>query len=188
MPKRAFFFGTVVLVLPLIAPVYVQAQSAAPNPGRDNDRIVKYVYKRAPQAELAMYVHLPPGWTEQDKRPAIIFFFGGGWTSGTFYHFMYQATYFASRGIVSVRADYRVSSRHGTLPDSCVEDGKSAIRWLRGERRQAGRRPEPHRRRRWLSRRPHCRLCLRSEGIRIARRRSDGFFTTQSAGPFQPSA
>jgi len=60
-----------------------------------------------------------------------VFFFGGGWTGGTVNQFLVQAEYLAKRGMVSVRADYRVKNRHGTLPDRCVEDGKSAIRWLR---------------------------------------------------------
>jgi len=30
-----------------------------------------------------------------------------------------------------VLADYRVLERHGTMPDKCVVDGKSAVRWLR---------------------------------------------------------
>ena len=33
--------------------------------------------------------------------------------------------------MVAVRADYRVRNRHGTGPDKCVEDGKSAVRWIR---------------------------------------------------------
>src|SRR5208283_3340707 len=70
-------------------------------------------------------------WKKEDKRPAIVFFFGGGWTNGDVKQFEPQAKYFASRGMVAARADYRVKSRHGVEPDACVEDGKSAMRWLR---------------------------------------------------------
>ena len=41
-----------------------------------------FIYKKATQAELEMIVHYPPGWKETDKRPAIVFFFGGGWRNG----------------------------------------------------------------------------------------------------------
>ena len=34
-------------------------------------------------------------------------------------------------GMVAARADYRVKSRHGVTPKECVEDAKSAVRWLR---------------------------------------------------------
>ena len=63
----------------------------------------------------------------------MVFFFGGGWVNGTVEHFRQQATYLASRGMVAVCADYRVRSRHNVLPDKCVEDAKSAMRWLRAK-------------------------------------------------------
>jgi acetyl esterase len=101
-------------------------------------RVDESVYKKTPQGDLKMYVHFPPGWTAQDKRPAIVFFFGGGWTSGRVTQFEPQATYLAQRGIVAARADYRVRSRHGTMPDKCVEDAKSAVRWLRANAGKLG--------------------------------------------------
>lgn len=90
-----------------------------------------FVYKKTKQVDLEMVVHFPPGWKAADKRPAIIFFFGGGWTAGTIKQFEPQATYLASRGMVAARADYRVKSRHGVTPRQCVEDAKSAVRWVR---------------------------------------------------------
>ena len=33
--------------------------------------------------------------------------------------------------MVAITADYRVLTRHGTKAVSCIEDGKSAIRWIR---------------------------------------------------------
>jgi acetyl esterase/lipase len=95
------------------------------------ENIKQFVYKRTPQGDLKIYVHLPPDWKAADKRPAIVFFFGGGWTGGTTEQFRPQATYLATRGLVTARADYRVKSRHGTTPRECVEDAKSAVRWLR---------------------------------------------------------
>ena len=94
-------------------------------------RVERHVYKNTTQGELAIYVHFPEQWRAENKRPAIVFFFGGGWTGGRVEQFARQANYLASRGMVTARADYRVRSRHQTTPDKCVEDGKSAIRWLR---------------------------------------------------------
>ncbi len=74
---------------------------------------------------------MPGGWTAGDKRPAIVFFFGGRWTSGSVEQFRPQAQYFAQRGMVAALADYRVLARHGTTADKCVEDARSAVRWLR---------------------------------------------------------
>lgn len=91
----------------------------------------KFVYKKTKEGDLGLSVHYPPGWKKSDRRPGIIFFFGGAWTTGKMSQFDFQADYFAGRGLVAVRADYRVKSRHGVTPDRCVEDAKSAIRWLR---------------------------------------------------------
>jgi len=96
------------------------------------------VYKKTPQGELKMYIHLPDGWKADDRRPAIVFFFGGGWRSGSVTQFQPQATYFASRGMVTARADYRVKSRHNVTPDACVEDAKSAVRYLRQHAAELG--------------------------------------------------
>jgi acetyl esterase len=90
-----------------------------------------FIYKKVKQADLELVVHYPPGWKETDKRPGIVFFFGGGWTSGTIKQFEPQAHHLASRGMVAARADYRVKSRHGVTPKECVEDAKSAVRWMR---------------------------------------------------------
>jgi acetyl esterase len=90
-----------------------------------------FTYKKTKQADLEIIVHYPPGWKEGDKRPGIVFFFGGGWTGGTTKQFEPQATHLAGRGMVAARADYRVKSRHGVTPKECVEDAKSAVRWMR---------------------------------------------------------
>ncbi len=90
-----------------------------------------FVYKQVKDAKLEMVVHYPPAWKDTDKRPGIVFFFGGGWTNGTIVAFETQAEYLASRGMVAARADYRVKSRQGVTPKECVEDAKSAVRWFR---------------------------------------------------------
>ncbi len=88
-------------------------------------------YKKVGGVDLAMTIYLPPGHARTDKRAAIVFFFGGGWTSGTPTQFERQCEYLASRGMVAMTAEYRVKSRHGVTPDACVTDAKSAIRWTR---------------------------------------------------------
>ncbi len=95
-------------------------------------------YKTIGQKELKIHIHYPPGWKASDARPAIIFFFGGGWTSGKIEQFEPQAEYFATRGLVAARADYRVKSRDGVTPDKCVEDARSAVRWIRRNAKELG--------------------------------------------------
>lgn len=102
------------------------------------ETVKKFNYKKTPQGELAIHVHFPADWKATDKRPAIVFFFGGGWRKGSVKQFEKQAIYLASRGMVAARADYRVKSRHKTTPDKCVEDCKSAVRWLRKNAERLG--------------------------------------------------
>ncbi len=96
------------------------------------------VYKTIGERELKMHLHLPPGWQASDQRPAIVFFFGGGWRNGRVEQFEPQAEYLASRGMVAARADYRVKSRDEVTPDQCVEDARSAVRWLRANHARLG--------------------------------------------------
>jgi acetyl esterase len=88
-------------------------------------------YKKTKEADLTLTAYYPPDWQAEKKLPAIVFFFGGGWNGGKVTQFETQSKHLASRGMVAFCADYRVKSRHGVKPDACVEDAKSAIRWVR---------------------------------------------------------
>ena len=89
------------------------------------------VYKTASGSELKIFIFEPDGHKASEKRPAVVFFFGGGWNGGTPSQFYAHCEYLASRGMVAMTADYRVKSRQKTSPFECVKDGKSAIRWVR---------------------------------------------------------
>jgi acetyl esterase len=95
-------------------------------------------YKTVGTRALKIHIHFPNDWQATDTRTAMIFFFGGGWNNGTVDQFLPQAEYFASRGLVCARADYRVKSRDGVTPDQCVADARSAVRWLRGHAKELG--------------------------------------------------
>ena len=95
-------------------------------------------YKTVGTKDLKIILHFPKDWQATDTRPAMIFFFGGGWNNGTVDQFLPQAEYFATRGLVCARADYRVKSRDGVTPDQCVADARSAVRWLRGHAKELG--------------------------------------------------
>jgi acetyl esterase/lipase len=116
-------------VIAVLVPLVVRGPAFAQDKARAT--LKSFTYKKTKQADLEIVVHFPPGWKETDKRPGIVFFFGGGWENGTIKAFEPQAGYLASRGMVAARADYRVKSRHDVTPKECVEDAKSAVRWLR---------------------------------------------------------
>jgi acetyl esterase/lipase len=98
----------------------------------------KTVYKTAGDVQLALHLFYPPDHRPDDQRPAIVFFFGGGWVGGSPSQFYPHCAHLASRGMVAAAAEYRVKNQHGTSPYACVEDGKSAVRYLRGHARQLG--------------------------------------------------
>jgi len=104
------------------------------------DQIV--TYKKVGGVELKLHVFKPGGHQASDKRSAIVFFFGGGWSGGTPKQFYEQSRFLANHGLVAFAAEYRVSGVHKTSPYECVKDGKSAIRWVREYAAQWGVDPE----------------------------------------------
>jgi acetyl esterase/lipase len=93
-------------------------------------------YRKIGSTELKLWI-----FGESDpkaKKPAIVFFFGGGWNSGSPTQFEDQARHFAKRGMIAITADYRVKSRHGVQVVECVKDAKAAIAWVRENAQRLG--------------------------------------------------
>jgi acetyl esterase len=95
-------------------------------------------YKSVDGAELKLDIFEPTGIKATDSRPAIVFFFGGGWSGGSTKQFYQQAKVMAEQGMLAISADYRVYGRNKTTPLECVKDGKSAIRWVREHAAELG--------------------------------------------------
>lgn len=100
------------------------------------------VYKTAGSTTLSLFIFTPEGHKPSDQRPAIVFFYGGGWTSGTIRQFVPQSKYLAKRGMVAIVADYRVFSRHQARIVDCVSDAQAAVRWVRTHAKELGVDPE----------------------------------------------
>lgn len=100
------------------------------------------VYKTMGATELALHVFEPEGHASTETRAAAVFFFGGGWNGGTPSQFVPHARYLASRGMVTMVAEYRTRSQHEATPFDCVADAKSAIRWMRAHAKALGIDPE----------------------------------------------
>jgi acetyl esterase len=96
------------------------------------------VYKTIGDAKLKIYIFTPADHKPSDERPAIVFFFGGGWKNGSPQQFEHQCRYLASRGMVAMTADYRVASRHNVKVPQCIADAKSAVRWVRANAKRLG--------------------------------------------------
>ena len=109
-----------------------------PSQGADIEPDRTVTYKSVNGVELQLDVFEPKGFKVTDRRPAIVFFFGGGWNGGSTKQFYPQAQAMAEQGMVAFSADYRVKSRNKTTPFECVKDGKSAIRWVREHAAELG--------------------------------------------------
>ncbi len=99
----------------------------------------KIVYKTVNGRELSLYILKPADWKAADTRPAIVFFHGGGWVGGAPSQFNEQSKRLAARGMVCVQAEYRLLKPNTNDPPLiCVQDAKSAMRWVRVHARDLG--------------------------------------------------
>jgi len=97
------------------------------------------VYQQVGERALKLYVVRPDGWKPTDRRPAIVFFHGGGWTGGSPNQFNEHSRYFASRGLVGVLVEYRLlKGAPNTPPVDCIQDARTAMRWVRSHAGELG--------------------------------------------------
>jgi acetyl esterase/lipase len=110
--------------------LFAQGTAVPPQP-LEVDGALSRVYKSIEGPELRLHIFTPKDRGTAAALPAIVFFFGGGWTNGTIDQFAPQSKHFAQRGMVAIVADYRVFGRHRTNAFEAIADAKSAIRWVR---------------------------------------------------------
>jgi acetyl esterase len=137
MTRRAWI-GFVALFLSIALAASAQEQTGSRGYPPNLPEAKVETYKTAGDVKLNLYVFTPEGHQASDKRPAIVFFFGGGWTGGSPGQFEQQCKYLAGRGMVAITADYRVASRHNVKAITCVADAKSAIRYVRANAARLG--------------------------------------------------
>lgn len=116
---------------PALAAVFGGCQGVQPQP----DSLAgarSFTYAEASGRALRIHLFEPataPGAAA--ARPAVLFFFGGGWRAGRVESFARQARAFAAAGYVAALADYRVKCRDGTTPLAALDDARAAYAWLR---------------------------------------------------------
>jgi acetyl esterase/lipase len=112
--KLLSFAAAMLVVLPA-------AQAAEDQPSR--------VYKQTGERALHLLIDKPAGWKAGANLPCVVFFFGGGWVSGSPKQFAPQSEYLASRGMVGIRVEYRtIPKGEAGPPVVCIQDAKSAMR------------------------------------------------------------
>jgi len=98
-------------------------------------------YKTVGDIELKAHIFQIafPGHAPVPKgRTAIVFFFGGGWKSGSTAQFQPHSQYFATRNVVAITPEYRIRNKHKSTAAQSVEDAKSVIRWVRQNAKRLG--------------------------------------------------
>lgn len=98
----------------------------------------KRVYKEVDGKRLEIWIWKPADWKASDQRSAIVFYHGGGWRGGSPTAFSRQSARLAERGMVAFSVQYRLVSQPGVTVVNCVEDAKSAYRWVRAQARELG--------------------------------------------------
>ncbi len=89
-----------------------------------------HVYRELKPEPLRLHVFKPKAWKAGDRRPAFVWFFGGGWTTGTPLNAAGWAKWAAEQGMVGVAPDYRTKGRFGTSPLESVADSRAALHWI----------------------------------------------------------
>ena len=125
--KRSTFF----IIAGLIFGSLLRAQ--------DQELIQKeIVYKTIDGISLKADLFYLAGNQNLNAHPAIAFFHGGGWSSGSPSEFHEACIRYARKGFITFSFQYRLSvNEDGTIPHShitpveCVKDARSAIRWMR---------------------------------------------------------
>ncbi len=92
---------------------------------------VTYTYKVKDTIHLDMHIYYPKKLKRNATVPAVIFFFGGGWTGGNTGQFTSHCKFLADNGIAGITAEYRIKNKHNTTPQDAITDAKSAMRWLK---------------------------------------------------------
>jgi acetyl esterase/lipase len=98
-------------------------------------------YRKVGDTELKVWI-FEPAQKSAKPLPAIVFFFGGGWSGGSPTQFEPHSRHLASRGMIAIVADYRVKTRQDAKPADCVSDAKACVRWVRANAARLGIDPE----------------------------------------------
>lgn len=89
-----------------------------------------FIYREVAPESMRLHVFRPEGWSAEDRRPAWIHFFGGGFLNGTPLQSAGYGRQAARLGLVGIAVDYRVRNRHGTDASQCVADARAALHWV----------------------------------------------------------
>jgi acetyl esterase/lipase len=136
--RSKYFVALAAVFLAITNPLLAQEKSAVEKPAASAPEVTPttlpgaetFVYRAGQPEPMRLFVFKPKGWRANDHRPALVFFFGGGWTKGTPERAASYAKWAATLGLVGIAPDYRTRDRFNTSPLESVADGRAALRWV----------------------------------------------------------
>lgn len=96
-------------------------------------KVASAAYGTGPRRMLDVYA---PRRAGEGRRPVIVFFYGGSWSTGERSGYAFVGRALAARGFVTVIPDYRLVPE--VVYPGFVEDGAAAVRWARSHARDYG--------------------------------------------------
>lgn len=134
--------GALLLVgLTLAAPASIgqtTAPTTVPTTPKGFDDAQTFVFRDLKPEPLRLHVVQPARDQPGQRRPAFVFFFGGGWVRGSPERSIGWARMAAKWGLVGVVPDYRVRDRFGGTPADCVADARAALRFVQAHAHELG--------------------------------------------------
>lgn len=146
--------GGILLGVAVVPASAVGESKEVPNAGdprtrwsSDSEGVIgeKRIYKRVEGRPLHVFVLRPENHPPDsvEPRPVMVFFHGGGWVAGSPRVFSGYAEHFRQRGVICVLVEYRLLDRAVLdAPLVCIQDAKSAMRWVRQNAKELGADPE----------------------------------------------
>ena len=92
---------------------------------------IEYVFDSSQGTDLKAFIFMPDELSFESKYPAIVIFHGGGWSIGEPSWAFGLAKKYASKGLVAVAAQYRLSDKEIITPLDAMEDARNVILWMR---------------------------------------------------------
>jgi acetyl esterase len=127
-----------ILFLGLCTALFAQTQPAPETTPTELPGAETFFYQEEGPPPLRLFVVKPVGWQAGDRRPALLFFFGGGWTTGTPASSIFWARFAAGLGMVGIAPDYRTKGRNDVSPLGSVADGRAALHWVQEHAAELG--------------------------------------------------
>ena len=136
--KQAPTFRTKVCVLFFFVGATLLGQPAPETTPTEFPGAETFIYREGEPEQRRLFVVKPSGWTAGDGRAALMFFFGGGWTTGTPANSIGWARTAARLGMVGIAPDYRTKGRNDTSPLESVADCRAALHWVQEHAEELG--------------------------------------------------